>query len=181
MQKRRRKVDKVIIHYHGGGFIAMDTASAQGSTRFWANQLGVPIFSVDYRLAPKYPFPDPINDCYQAYVWLITQAKEQLGMDIDKVILTGDSAGGHLCLSVTLLCLLRGFRVPDGIVLLYPSLTMDIDRFYPSSLMMSDDEILSTSFVAFCSACVIRKGGNPKANPLISPVVAPDCLLRLLP
>ena len=50
----------------------MDSASHQNYTRKWANELGVPIFSIDYRLAPKYPFPDFVNDCYQAYVWIVT-------------------------------------------------------------------------------------------------------------
>ena len=65
-----------IIHFHGGGFVCQDSSAHQNYTRKWAIQLGVPVFSVDYRLAPKDPFPAPVNDCYQAYVWLVTQAKE---------------------------------------------------------------------------------------------------------
>jgi len=62
--------------------------------RKWAKELKIPVFSVDYRLAPKHPFPMPLNDCYQGYHWIITQAKKWLNMDIKKVILAGDSAGG---------------------------------------------------------------------------------------
>ena len=74
--KKKTKVDKAIIHFHGGGFICMDSANHQNYTRRWVNKLKVPVFSVDYRLAPKYPYPDPINDCFQAYVWILTQANE---------------------------------------------------------------------------------------------------------
>ena len=80
----RKRIDKVIMHFHGGGFVAMDSASHQNYTRRWANILHVPVFSVDYRLSPKYPYPDPVNDCFQAYVWVLTQAKDQLGMDIHR-------------------------------------------------------------------------------------------------
>jgi acetyl esterase/lipase len=46
-------------------------------------------------------------------------------MDIQTIILTGDSAGGHLSISVSMLAALRGFRKPDGIVPIYPILTVD--------------------------------------------------------
>ena len=88
--------------------------------------MGIPLFSVDYRLAPNYPYPDPVNDCYQAYVWIVTQAKQQLGLDIKKFILTGDSAGGHLSVTVSFLAILRGFRAPDGIFGHYPCLSIDV-------------------------------------------------------
>lgn len=159
----------------------MDSASHQNYLIKWANGLKVPVFSVDYRLAPKYPFPDCVNDCFQAYVWLLTQAETQLGLEIDKIVLAGDSAGGHLTMSVTLMCLLRGIRPPDGIMCLYPVLTVNLQTFYPSSLMMSDDEIISTGFISFCVACLLRKGGNPNKNPILSPLIAPDFLIKQLP
>lgn len=102
-------------------------------------------------------------------------------MDITKFVFAGDSAGGHLTMSVTNLCLLRGITPPDGLLVLYPVLTLNLETFFPSSLMMADDEILSTGFISFCSACFLRKGGNPETDPLLSPLVAPDFMLRLLP
>lgn len=76
VNQRAPQVNKCIVHFHGGGFVAMDSASHQSYTRQWANKLKVPIFSVDYRLAPAYPFPAGINDCFQAYVWIVTQSEE---------------------------------------------------------------------------------------------------------
>ena len=69
----REKVQKIIIHFHGGAFISQSSDVAQPYLRRWAKELKVPIFSIDYRLAPKNPYPDPINDCYQGYYWLVTQ------------------------------------------------------------------------------------------------------------
>jgi acetyl esterase/lipase len=63
--------DKIIIHIHGGGFVAMSSGSHQNYTRIWANELGIPIFGIDYRLAPKWKFPCALVDCWQVYQWLI--------------------------------------------------------------------------------------------------------------
>ena len=144
----------------------------------------MPVFSVDYRLAPKHPYPIPISDSYQAYVWIITQAKTQLGIDVDKWIITGDSAGGHLSISVTMLAILRGFRVPDAIMSSYPVLVIGKTVFKPSHLLALDEELLSQAFMQFALACLLR--GNEESNindinPVISPLIACDALLARFP
>ncbi len=60
-----------------------------------AHQLGVTIVSVDYRLAPKHPFPAAIDDSHSAWGWLIAHAAE-LGVDVDRIAVGGQSAGGGL-------------------------------------------------------------------------------------
>ena len=102
----------------------------------------MPVFSIDYRKAPKHPYPDSSNDCYQGYYWIMTQAKKHLGMDIKKVIVAGDSAGGHLALNVITLAIIRQFRVPDGCVLLYPNVNSNHNMFSPSALLALDDSFL---------------------------------------
>lgn len=74
MPTLRAKIEKVVIHFHGGAFIALQSKNHEIYLRKWTKELQVPVFTVDYRLAPKYPFPEPINDCYQAYYWILTQA-----------------------------------------------------------------------------------------------------------
>lgn len=71
--KKQTLVKKIIIHYHGGGFVAMSSFSHQTYTRKWANHMGEEsvIFSVDYRLAPEYPFPAALDDCWTAYLWIV--------------------------------------------------------------------------------------------------------------
>ena len=154
--KNRSLQSKIIIHFHGGGFVVMDSFSHQNYTRRWANDLSVPIFSVDYRLAPKNPYPDPVNDCYQAYVWIVTHAESQLGFKPDHIILTGDSAGGHLSISTAILAMLRGFRIPDRILPHYPVFCIDMGRFFPSIMISMDEEVLSQSFMTFCRAAFTR-------------------------
>jgi len=48
----RPNYNALVIHVHGGGFVSMSSGSHQSYTRMWANELNIPIFSVDYRLAP---------------------------------------------------------------------------------------------------------------------------------
>lgn len=54
----------MVLHIHGGGFVAMSSNSHQNYTRIWANELNIPVFSVDYRLSPESRFPDALNDCW---------------------------------------------------------------------------------------------------------------------
>lgn len=70
----------VMLHIHGGGFVAMSSASHQNYTRVWANILDIPVFSVDYRLSPESAFPDALNDCWQVYYWLLEDATRVLGI-----------------------------------------------------------------------------------------------------
>lgn len=111
--------DTIIIHIHGGGFISMSSDSHENYLRKWAKALKVPIFSIDYKLAPKYKYPEGLNDIWQAYNWLITNL-EKLNLKANKVILTGDSAGGNLCILLTYLLILMNKRVPDAIFPIYP-------------------------------------------------------------
>ena len=66
---------------------------------------GVPIFSIDYRLAPKSKFPDALNDCWQVYHYLVENAEKELGIIPNKIVLVGDSAGGNLAAALTILAI----------------------------------------------------------------------------
>jgi hormone-sensitive lipase len=46
------KIDTIMIHMHGGGFIALSSRMMQSMTRKWANELKIPVFSIDYRKPP---------------------------------------------------------------------------------------------------------------------------------
>jgi len=57
--------------------------------------------SIDYRLAPENPYPAALDDCWQAYNWVINYAEEVLGIKPTKIILTGDSAGANLAIGIS--------------------------------------------------------------------------------
>ena len=112
--------DSLIIHIHGGGFIAMSASSHENYTRKWAEKLQVPIFSIDYRLAPDYPYPNALDDVYQAYMWIVKYTEQTLNMNVKNIILTGDSAGGNLATALTYLLILQNKPLPTALFLTYP-------------------------------------------------------------
>ena len=122
-----------------------------------------------------------MNDCYQAYYWILTQARQQLGMEIEKVVVIGDSAGGHLACAVTQLCILRKFRVPDGLIMVYPECCSNLNHFFPSNLLAIDDFLLSADLLQFCAKEFLSKGGNPTKNVVLSPVYMPLSLSARFP
>ena len=114
--------DRVLIHIHGGGFIAMSTRSHQTYLTKWANECKLVVFTIEYRLAPEHKFPAGFDDVWQAYYWIITQSEKQFGIKLSNVILAGDSAGGNLAMAVSLRAVRSGLRAPDGILLGYPGM-----------------------------------------------------------
>jgi acetyl esterase len=88
-----------LIYYHGGGF-AMTFASLHlNNCERYANEAGCIVVFVEYRLAPKYPFPYGFDDCYTALDWTIRQA-DALGIDTQRIVVGGDSAGGAFAAGV---------------------------------------------------------------------------------
>lgn len=80
----------------------------------------MPLISIDYGLAPENTYPIGLDDCWQAYIWIVNHAESEFNIKIDKIILVGDSAGGNLVLGVTFLSILNNVRPPSALFLMYP-------------------------------------------------------------
>ena len=87
----------------------------------WVVDHDAVLVSVDYRLAPEFPDPYPVEDCYAGLVWTAENAAE-LGIDPERVIITGSSAGGGLSAGTALLARDRKGPKLIGQVLVYPML-----------------------------------------------------------
>lgn len=120
--------DVVILHVHGGGFISQTSKSHLDYLHQWANQLEVPVVSVDYSLAPEAPYPRALEEIFYVYCWILNNP-QAVGTTGKTIILAGDSAGGNLATSTTLKCITNHIRVPDALVLSYAAL---LTQFYPS-------------------------------------------------
>ncbi|EAR88616.3 hypothetical protein TTHERM_00185900 (macronuclear) [Tetrahymena thermophila SB210] len=181
--RKKLYYDSIIIHIHGGGFVAMSSRCHQTYSRQWANNLNVPIFSIDYKKAPKHPYPEALDDCWQAYNWILNFVSRFFNIKPKKVVLVGDSAGGNLVTALTLRCIKSGVRVPDGIVIAYPALNLNLRYFTPSFLLALDDQILPHTFLKMCLDSYVPEqiGLRPESDPFISPIYASDELLRELP
>lgn len=96
-----------VYSVHGGGFIAGDLETEHALNVRLAQELGVVVVAVDYRLAPETPFPGPLEDVYAGLVWTAEHADE-LGIDPQRIAVQGTSAGGGLCAALALLARDRG-------------------------------------------------------------------------
>ncbi|CAD8149587.1 unnamed protein product [Paramecium octaurelia] len=173
--------DKIVIHIHGGGFVAMSSRSHQTYTRKWANNMKVPIFSIDYKMAPDHPYPAGLDDCWQAYMFIITFIHKYFNIVPSKVVLVGDSAGGNLVAALTIQAIKAGVRVPDGILLAYPALSLDIKTFTPSFLVSLDDSLLHHTVLKLCLNSYVMKEFNSTIDPMLSPSAASEEILKLFP
>ena len=113
-------ISPCLVVYHGGGFVLPATPYHYSLAKEYAQRAKCKVLFVDYRLAPKNPFPIPPEDCYAAYSWVITHA-EEFGIDPARVAVTGDSAGGQLATVVCLMAKDRGQIMPCGQMLIYPA------------------------------------------------------------
>jgi hormone-sensitive lipase len=124
--------------------------------------------SVDYCLAPEYPFPKAVNDIWQVYYWLVEYGEMYLGIKADKIVVCGDSAGGNLAAALTTMAVQRGFRVPDGLMMAYPALVLERSNFTPSLLLALDDPILPIAFLNMCLESY-AEGPTPTGHEYLSP------------
>ena len=97
----------VLLHIHGGAFCIMHPDSFVGMEASWAIGHQCVVVSVDYRLAPEHPFPAGPEDCYAALLWTAANADE-LGIDLERLVVTGGSAGGALSAALCLMTRDRG-------------------------------------------------------------------------
>jgi hormone-sensitive lipase len=172
---------ELVIHIHGGGFVSMSSASHQSYTRKWAKVLQVPIISIDYRLAPKHKYPAAADDVWDAYVWLITHAETELGIRPDRVVLVGDSAGGNLALAVTNRAIESGHRVPDGLLLAYPCVTLNRKAFSPAIMLSLEDMLIPYSFIEMCLKAYLSDSDDPCTDYYLSPLLSPAANLVKFP
>ncbi|MCI2263904.1 alpha/beta hydrolase [Sediminivirga luteola] len=110
-----------IYHIHGGGMITGNRLMGVAGFLPFIKSHGASIVSVEYRLAPEFPDPVPVEDCYAGLVWTAEHA-EELGIDPARILVGGASAGGGLSAGVTLLA--RDRKGPDlrASLLIYPML-----------------------------------------------------------
>lgn len=117
----------VIVYYHGGGWVFGSPEYADGGCRYLTVAAQAVVVSVDYRLAPEYPFPTPVNDAYDALVWVHDHAAE-LYIDRQNITVSGDSAGGNLAAVVSALSADYDGPSIKQQVLIYPVLDTDFNR-----------------------------------------------------
>jgi acetyl esterase/lipase len=119
-----------IYHTHGGGMVMGDRFVGMAEVLGWVEEFDAVCVSVEYRLAPEFPDPYPVEDCYSGLVWMAEHVDE-LGIDRSQLIIAGASAGGGLAAGTTLLARDRRGPALIGSLLMCPMI--DDRNLTPSS------------------------------------------------
>ena len=98
-----------MLWIHGGGYVLGSAGQDDIYCRDLADATGITVAAVNYRLAPQFSYPTPLEDCYTALAWLA----EQPWVDSNRIAIGGASAGGGLTAALALLARDRGEAVPD--------------------------------------------------------------------
>jgi epsilon-lactone hydrolase len=115
----------VMLVLHGSGYLVCSARTHRGFASHLSEYSGIPAFTIDYRLAPEHPFPAAEDDAFAAYRWLLAQ-----GHDPAKIVVAGDSAGGHLAVALALRLRGEGLPAPAALALFGPL----IDPSYRASI-----------------------------------------------
>lgn len=117
---QRRHDGAGLLWIHGGGLIAGSARYDDLACARLAADHGVPVVSVDYRLAPEFPYPHALEDCFAAMVAMSSDS--ELALDPQRLVVTGGSAGGCLAIALALLARDRGVDAIGALVCAYPML-----------------------------------------------------------
>ena len=118
-----------LVYFHGGGWMVGDLDTHDVVCRTLANQARCAVFSVEYRKAPEARFPAAVEDCFAVTAYVAAQAAA-LGVDVTRIAVGGDSAGGNLAAVVSLLARDAGGPPLSFQLLIYP--VTDLQMLFPS-------------------------------------------------
>ena len=163
-----------LVYFHGGGWVIGSIETHDGPARAIARRAGIVVVSVDYRLAPEHRFPAALDDAWAATQWVSSHAAD-LRLDVDRIGVGGDSAGGNLAAVVARRG--RDHAIPLALqLLLYPVINHAFDT--PSYSFFSQGYGLTRDGMQWFWEQYLGEGGDG-TNPDASPSQAGD--LRRLP
>jgi acetyl esterase len=134
--------DALLVFFHGGGFIYGDLDTHDAVCRVLAEQAGVRVLSVAYRLAPEATFPAAHDDCAAAYRWVV-KSLDSLGAAPERLAVGGDSAGAALAATTAIVAAREGLPLAFQL-LVYPM--TDATNSTDSQTMFSDGYYLISQF-----------------------------------
>ncbi|KAL3486462.1 Alpha/Beta hydrolase protein [Aspergillus germanicus] len=166
-------VGKAILFFvtHGGGWVLGDHNVEEGMNRLVAKKTNSVVVSVNYRLAPEFPFPYAVNDSFDALQWC-RQNADALGIDANRVIVGGSSSGGNIATALALKDRDEGINSILGQVLNFPDTCHPAyfpkDKYMYSSPEQNKDasvhRLHSLSSDQYCP----NNGADPYASPLLA-------------
>ena len=154
---------KVIYYLHGGGYISGSAKTGRPFTAPLARQMGVRIFSLDYRLAPEHHFPAGLDDTVAGYHWLLS-----LGIEPRNISVMGDSAGGGMTLALALRLRDACDPLPASLVCLSPWTDMTGNSKSIAANANRDPMFVAEDVHRYATAYL---GNQSRLDPLASPLL----------
>jgi len=156
------KKDKVILYFHGGGYVTGTCQMHRAHVGKVVKGSGVGALLFAYRLAPEHPFPAALEDSVTAYRWLLAE-----GVSPSHIVFMGDSAGGGLCLATLIALRDQGIPLPAAAVALSPWTDLKCTGESYKTKLKVEPLAPTESWTVFSHYYV--KGNDP-CNPWISPL-----------
>jgi acetyl esterase len=125
--ERLRSPAPALVYYHGGAFVMKPAPQHVENALRYAREADCLVIFVEYRLAPKYPFPAGFNDCHAALLWAASNA-QILDIDKGRLVVGGDSAGGGLAAGVAQRACQEDGILLRGQLLIYPAVDLVCNR-----------------------------------------------------
>lgn len=155
---------RVVLYIHGGGYVHGGVEAYKGLTGRIARDLHARVYTPDYRQAPEFPFPLPIDDVFSSYRALLDS-----GIDPEKLVLAGDSAGGALVVTVMRKARDAGIALPAAAVAISPWADLTHSGF-SATTREGIDPLCSVAFLNKLAKTFLA--GERPAHPDASPVYA---------
>lgn len=134
----------VMLYIHGGGWTLFSIDTHDRLMREYAARAGIAVIGIDYSLSPEHKFPVALNECSAALDWIAANAA-RLGLDAERVLIGGDSAGANLSVTTCLLRRDAGKALPAAMLLNYgafaPEHTPSYARFGQGDYSLEADEM----------------------------------------
>mgnify|MGYP000843893751 CR=1 FL=1 len=172
-QPDRYEALKVLIFFHGGGWVTGNIDSYTAICANMANETKHTVISVDYLLAPENPFPQGVEDCY--HVTREIFMNKILDCKTGDITLIGDSAGGNIAAVVSLMARDRGEFLPARQILLYPLTYNDHSENspFPSVRENGTDYILTSKDIQDYMALYVQDE-KYRTSPYVAPLLSED-------
>lgn len=174
----------IILYLHGGGYVCGTREYAKGFASVLSAECGMKVICAEYRLAPEHPYPAALDDVYGIYCEAVRR-----GMDPNKIILAGESAGGGLAYALCLKLRDEGKPMPAGIIAISPwcDLTLSGESYATNR---EADPSLTKERLSFFADCYTgayseaeaknmkriaadpKGDNNKKRDPYVSPIFA---------
>lgn len=195
----------VILHLTGGGFFAHTIASDLPYLLDWSASTGAVVICPEYALLPEHPFPKALEQVIDVYS-AVVEGLELLGFELNRIIVTGESAGGNLAAALCVHlaserkefedALNRSFesneenvstetigeepsRMPDALMLSCAALNLSLELSH-SRVVGTKDPVLPSGLISAISDAYVPAGCS-KQDPLASPFFASDAILKHFP